>query len=73
MARILSICAKCVDAFGSKLIENGEVTNSYEGYVPKFFPNEHFGDYIELDIDIDTGQIVNWKTPTKEELKQLDK
>lgn len=38
-----------------------------EGYVPSFFPygqdgNEnHFGDYIDLWIDLETGQVVNWK------------
>lgn len=38
-----------------------------EGYVPLFFPygkdNEenHYGDYVDLWIDLETGQIVNWK------------
>jgi hypothetical protein len=34
---------------------------SYDGYVPSFFPGEHFGDYVMLDIDPYTGKILNWK------------
>lgn len=73
MARILKVCAKTVDRFTARLIEDGKETAEYDGYVPEFFPEEHYGDYVELDIDIDTGMIVNWKKPTKAELKQLDK
>jgi len=31
----------------------------YEGYVPKFFPNKHFGDYIMLGINAD-GTLENF-------------
>lgn len=72
MARILKVCAKCSDGFAATLEEDGKQTAEHEGYVPKFFPEEHYGDYVELDIDIDTGMILNWKKPTKEELKQLN-
>jgi hypothetical protein len=70
--KVLAICLKVSDGFNSVLTENGEFVSRYQGYVPKFFPNEHYGDYVELDIDIDTGQILNWKRPTLIELKQLD-
>ena len=30
-------------------------------YVPSIIPGE-FGDYINLDIDLATGQILNWDT-----------
>ncbi len=72
MARILKICVKCSDGFSSNLEIDGKQVNEYNGYVPKFFPEEHYGDYVELDIDIDSGQIVNWKKPTQKELKQLE-
>jgi len=40
--------------------------------VPGFFPNEHYGDYVELDIDVATGRIINWVAPTEKELlKQI--
>lgn len=72
MARILKICLKVSDGFNGILEEDNNVTAEYNGYVPNFFPNEHYGDYVELDIDIDTGMITNWRKPTKTELKQLD-
>jgi hypothetical protein len=34
-------------------------------------PGEHYGDYIILNIDIDTGYIKNWRTPTKEQIKEF--
>jgi len=68
--RILSICAKCSDLFTARLIEDDKVVRTHDGYVPDFMPEEHYGDYVELDIDIDTGLIVNWKRPTKTQLKK---
>jgi len=68
--RILRICAKCSDLFSATLLENDKEVAKHDGYVPNFMPEEHYGDYVELDIDIDTGQIVNWKVPTKKELKE---
>ena len=71
--RVLKVCAKTVDRFTSRLFIDGvQKGGDYDGYVPDFFPEEHDGDYVELDIDIDTGQILNWKRPTLVELKQLD-
>jgi hypothetical protein len=61
--RTLRISAKCSDLFYAEL--DGK---EHDGYVPDWMPGEHYGDYVELDIDIDTGKILNWKTPTKEEL-----
>jgi hypothetical protein len=66
----MSICAKCSDQFSAYLTETGNPTaKKYDGYVPDFFPSDHFGDYIEFTIDIDTGKILNWKKPTKKDLK----
>jgi len=31
---------------------------------------EHYGDYIILDIDIDSGQITNWVTPSAESIQE---
>jgi hypothetical protein len=39
--------------------------------VPDFMPGEHYGDYVMLDVDIDTGKITNWKTPTDAQLKSF--
>jgi hypothetical protein len=42
-----------------------------EECVPSFFPGEHYGDYLILDIDLETGQITNWKKPTTEQIEQV--
>jgi hypothetical protein len=67
--RVIDICAKCSDMFGANLIVDGQSAGGYDGYVPDFFPGQHFGDYVQLKIDIDTGNIVNWKKPTEKDLK----
>jgi hypothetical protein len=54
-------------------LENPNESKSYNGYVPDFFPEEHWGDYVMLDIDIDTGKILNWKVPTQEQLDKVFK
>lgn len=71
--RIISINAKCSDLFSASLTDNGVRVGEYDGYVPKFFPGEHYGDYVELKIDIDTGKIINWKKPTKQQLEDTFK
>ena len=65
---IISTCIKCSDMFQANLMDDGKQIGSYDGYVPVFFPGEHYGDYVMLDIDITTGKIVNWKKPTKADL-----
>lgn len=61
---ILRVCAKCVDNFSAKLIhQQGHEMKSHDGYVPNFMPGDHYGDYIEIDIDTETGMIVNWTNP----------
>lgn len=71
--RTLSLCLKVVDNFNSSLLVDGMKTSDYEGYVPDFFPGNHFGDYVELEIDVDTGQILNWNRPTKKQLSKIHK
>jgi len=42
---------------------NGKEVAVREDYVPSFFPDDHYGDYLVLDIDLESGQILNWKRP----------
>jgi len=71
-AKILKIQVKCSDAFSCDLVcSEGSVVRSYEGYVPDIMPGKHYGDYVMLDIDIDTGMILNWKVPTKEQMRDF--
>jgi hypothetical protein len=63
---VLRVFAKCSDMFTATLIDrNGETLKEHDGYVPSMMPGEHFGKYVEIDIDIATGQILNWKKPSK--------
>ncbi len=68
-ATTISISAKCSDMFSATLDDG----RTYDGYVPKFFPGEHFGDYVELDIDLATGRILNWVAPTQDAIDKAFK
>lgn len=61
-AKYLDLHLKVRDCFSAGLLdaESQEIA-SMDDYVPSFMPGEHCGDYVILKIDIDTGQIVNWK------------
>ena len=71
-ARTLSIYCKVSDRFTASLLDqDGETIHEQEdGYVPNFMPGEHYGDYIILEIDLDTGQVKNWKAPTADEIEK---
>lgn len=69
---VISISAKCSDLFSATARdESGNVIVHYDGYVPDFMPDDHYGDYILLDIDVATGRILNWKKPTQAALKEV--
>ncbi len=73
-AKTLSIYTKVCDTFTATLKDqNGDELKDYEGYVPNIMPGDHYGDYIVLDIDIDTGQITNWVKPTSEDIETFIK
>lgn len=58
---ILSITAKCSDQYSHSITNDEGLEIDYHGYVPSFFPNSFSGnDYVELEIDPYTGQILNW-------------
>lgn len=70
--KTISISAKCSDLFSADIKDaKGKTLIEYHGYVPNFFPDQHFGDYVMLDIDLATGKILNWKKPTQTQLEQL--
>lgn len=71
-AKTLRIHMKVRDEFEAELKDaDGEVLTEYLGYVPDFMPEQHFGDYLILDIDIDTGQITNWVKPSAEQIEEF--
>jgi len=62
----ISISAKCSDLCYSELQDsNGIGVAEHNGYVPALMPDDHSGDYVILDIDLETGTILNWKRPTR--------
>ena len=64
----LILSAKCRDMCYVR-IEDSEhnVLHEHDGYVPDYIPND-FGDYVELEIDPETGVILNW---VPEKIKEL--
>lgn len=69
----IKVTAKCSDLCSIILCEeDGRPIAEHDGYVPSWLPAnnvEHFGDYVELTIDLATGKILNWQKPTKKQLK----
>ena len=62
--KTISISAKCSDLCFTTVIDaNGDTIKESDGYVPDNI-GIGGGDYVDLDIDIETGTIVNWKRPT---------
>lgn len=70
--KTMHIHVKCADRFGYSLkdAQGDEVYDQCDGYVPGFMPEDHYGDYIILDIDLETGQILNWKAPTSKQIEE---
>lgn len=63
VAAIIKTSLKVCDCFACDIFDKDKnVIGQYEGYVPSFFPEVHYGDYVELKIDLATGLIVNWPT-----------
>lgn len=57
--KFLNITAKCSDMCDARLIDaDGNVISRRNGYPPTAVGG---GDYIRIEIDAQTGQIVGWK------------
>jgi hypothetical protein len=68
----ICISAKCSDLCSASLMNNEETVAEHDGYVPALMPDEHCGDYVILDIDLETGTILNWKRPTRKTVEKTD-
>ena len=73
--KTLKLHLKVTDRFTASLesSEGKELYSQDDGYVPDFMPDQHYGDYVILDIDLDTGQITNWKKPSAEQIENFMK
>lgn len=71
-AKTLKIYCKVRDNFTASLVdaEGVLIHDQEDGYVPGFMPGDHYGDYVILNIDIDTGQVTNWRVPRAEQLEE---
>ena len=58
-AKTLAIYCKVCDNFTAALKDQfgNEIHDQEDGYVPDFMPGQHYGDYLILDIDLDTGAV----------------
>lgn len=72
-AKELRIHMKVCDMFEGAIYDQDgkQIGEDYEGYVPNFMPGEHYGDYVILNIDLETGKILNWTPPTKGDIEKF--
>jgi hypothetical protein len=69
MVRFLHITAKCKDCcFVQARDSEGEAVGESNGYVPYELLPHSGGDHVRLLIDVETGQIIDWKKPSLREL-----
>lgn len=71
--KIMNINANCKSLFIMELIDTDKRLRpqyEYEGYVPSGIGLGHDGDAVDIKIDMETGQILNWTPLTIEEAKQ---
>ena len=69
----LNVFLKVSDRFGLS-IQNSKgayILEDYDDYVPDFMPGEHYGDYVDLEIDAKTGKILNWRPEVMALLNQF--
>jgi len=58
--RILKISAKCSDLCWTEYTDSKGQTTESDSYVPEDI-GIGGGDYVDLEINMETGQILNWK------------
>ena len=66
----LRFTAKCSDLC-SCVYENdkGEIVAESDSYVPSGINiGDAYGDYVEMEIDMHTGQILNWKPVSEKKI-----
>jgi len=70
-AKTLRIHCKVRDTFEAYILDadGKELGGQEDGYVPSFMPEDHYGDYLILNIDLDTGMVTNWKKPSPEAIE----
>lgn len=67
---IVRINAKCDDRCEVLVADLGAEIHRDHGYVPEFVPG--FPDYVQLEIEVETGRILNWKATRDEILRYVE-
>lgn len=72
-AKTIKFTAKCSDCFGGSIHDQDgkQIGKDHDGYVPDFFPGNHYGDYVEMEVELETGRILNWTPPTAEQIEKF--
>jgi hypothetical protein len=68
----IKISAKCSDLMFATLYDDDgkQMGSEHDGYVPDWLGKDGYGDYVNFDIDLATGQILNWKAPSNQDLNK---
>lgn len=71
-AKEISIHVKCTDEFNANLIDsNGNIIGHIEDEnVPRFIPSVDCSEILTLNIDLETGQITNWRKPSAKDIEE---
>jgi hypothetical protein len=66
--KTISFYAKCSDLCGGNIVNDSQNTFEFDGYPPKFLGD---GNGINLEIDLETGHILNWKKPSDDDIVEF--
>lgn len=67
--RVIRFSCKCSDMSDTAYFVDEKKVFSTDGYVPSFLPFGGDGDYVAFSVDLDTGQILDWKVPSHESIE----
>jgi hypothetical protein len=73
---ILRISAKCSDLCWTEYTDSKGNQTQSDGYVPEgigISDDGDGGDYVSIDIDMQTGQILNWKPVSDKKVIEAQK
>ena len=68
---VLKISAKCSDLCWTRYTDKDGNETETDSYVPRGIgidEEDDYGDYITMEIDMATGQILNWKPKTDQQV-----
>ena len=74
-AKEIRIHIKVRDSFAASINDQfgEEIAFQEYGYVPEFMPGHRYGDYLILNIDLDTGVVTNWVKPSQDAVESFIK